>query len=94
MDRPLNDKVAIVTGASSGIGAAIATHLARAGAKVAIAARRIEKLQDLKASIEREGGVAIAVKTDVTNRDDVSQLETKWLESIAHLSFEVIIPIL
>ncbi len=71
MDRPLDGRVAIVTGASSGIGAAIATHLARAGAKVAMAARREEKLQEVVHSIEDEGGVAIAVRTDVTKRQDV-----------------------
>ncbi len=71
MDRPLDGRVAIVTGASSGIGAAIATHLAHAGAKVAMAARREEKLQEVVRAIEDEGGVAIAVKTDVVNRQDV-----------------------
>ncbi len=74
MDRPLDGRVAIVTGASSGIGAAIATHLARAGAKVAMAARREEKLQEVVRAIEDEGGVAIAVKTDVVNRQDVRNI--------------------
>ena len=73
MDRPLDGQVAIVTGASSGIGHAVSTHLARAGAKVALAARREDKLQTLKSAIENEGGVAIVVKCDVTNRKDVSQ---------------------
>ena len=74
MDRPLDGQVAIVTGASGGIGAAIAIHLARAGAKVAIAARRVEKLQEVKKVIDNECGISIAVKADVTNREDVSQI--------------------
>jgi len=65
--------VAIVTGASSGIGAAIAQQLALAGAHVAMAARRQDKLDEIKKKIEKEGGVAIAIKCDVTNRDEVSQ---------------------
>ena len=52
----LNGKIALVTGASSGIGAATAVKLAEAGAKVGIAARRTEKLEDLKAKIEAAGG--------------------------------------
>ncbi len=72
VEKPLDGKVAIVTGASSGIGASVALHLARAGAKVALAARREERLHKLKETIEMEGGVAIAVRADVTNRKDVS----------------------
>ena len=58
----------MVTGASSGIGLAIAKRLASLGAKVAMVARREEMLQDGRAEIESEGGVAITVKCDVTNR--------------------------
>lgn len=69
----LHGKVAIVTGASSGIGAAIAEALIKAGANVALAARRIDKLKDLCKKLEEDGsGLAIAVKTDVTNKEDVS----------------------
>ena len=63
--------MAVVTGSSGGIGAGVATHLARAGAKVALVARREDKLLELKANIEDEGGVAIAIKTDVTKRNEV-----------------------
>lgn len=71
MDRPLDGQVAIVTGASSGIGAAISIHLAKSGAKVAMVARREDKLNDQKKVIEGEGGVAIGIKCDVTNRQQV-----------------------
>lgn len=72
--RPLEGKVAVVTGASSGIGRAIAEALAQAGAKVAVAARRMEKLEEVKKSIERDGGVSIAVSTDVTSKPSMEAL--------------------
>ena len=66
----LKGKVAIVTGASSGIGKAIAMKLASSGAKVVMAARRVDRLQEVEATIASQGGVAISVKTDVTKRED------------------------
>ncbi|KAK7495229.1 hypothetical protein BaRGS_00013411, partial [Batillaria attramentaria] len=72
--KPLSDRVAIVTGASSGIGAAIAQALATAGARVAMAARREDKLRELEKKISDEGGVAISVKTDVLDRKQVQEL--------------------
>jgi 3-oxoacyl-ACP reductase-like protein len=67
----LQGKVALVTGASSGIGAAICEHLAAAGAKVALAARRKDRLKCLEAQIARQGGTAIAVTMDVCNEQQV-----------------------
>lgn len=61
-------QTAFVTGASSGIGAAVARELARQGAKVALAARRADRLDQVKASIESEGGVALPVVCDVRDR--------------------------
>ncbi|MCB1467056.1 MAG: glucose 1-dehydrogenase [Rhizobiaceae bacterium] len=66
----LNGRVALVTGASSGIGLVIAKGLAAAGAKVVAVARRIERLQELVRDIEQSGGTALAALADVT--DDVS----------------------
>ena len=71
VDRPLEGQVAIVTGASSGIGAAIARGLAQVGASVAMAARRHDRLAELQKKIEMDGGVAVSVKCDVTNRKEV-----------------------
>ena len=71
VEKPLDGKVAIVTGASSGIGAACAQHLAAAGAQVAMAARREDRLKELQQQIQKDGGVAICVACDVTNRAQV-----------------------
>ena len=68
----LQGKVALVTGASSGIGAAIAETLALAGAKVAAAARRTEKLEELKTKVEKNGGIIIPVVMDVSNEKQVN----------------------
>jgi NADP-dependent 3-hydroxy acid dehydrogenase YdfG len=69
MADQLNGTVALVTGASSGIGEASARALAGAGAAVAIAARRKDRLDDLAKEIERGGGRALAIETDVTDRE-------------------------
>ncbi len=68
----LKDKIAMVTGASSGIGACIAKGLAQAGATVVLAARRKDRLQDLVNEIEKEGGKAIAVQMDVRDKKNIS----------------------
>jgi len=67
----LNNKVAIVTGASQGIGRDTAVALAEAGAKVAVAARNEEKLTVLVGEIARAGGTALAVKMDVADAEQV-----------------------
>ncbi len=69
----LRDKVALVTGASQGIGRATALALAEARAKVAVAARNAEKLAALVAEIEGRGGAALAVPMDVA---DAAQVKT------------------
>jgi NAD(P)-dependent dehydrogenase (short-subunit alcohol dehydrogenase family) len=66
----LGGKVAVVTGASSGLGVAVAAAMAQAGADVAIGARREEKLQDTLELIEAAGQRGLAVRTDITSRDD------------------------
>ena len=67
----LTGKVAFVTGASSGMGRAAAAALANQGAKVVIAARRVEKLETLAAEIKSGGKEALAVQMDVTKKADV-----------------------
>ena len=70
----LKGRVAIVTGASSGIGEACATGFAQKGAKVVLAARRVERLSALVDTIEGMGGEALAVATDVTDEDAIANL--------------------
>ena len=67
----LSGRVALVTGASSGLGAQFARTLAEAGAAVVLAARRIERLKALRAEIEAEGGDAHVVALDVTDHDSI-----------------------
>ncbi|MEV7563008.1 SDR family oxidoreductase [Streptomyces sp. NPDC048331] len=70
----IEGKVVAVTGAGSGIGEATALLLAERGAKVVLGARRTERLEALAARIERAGGQAAWIRTDVTRRADLSGL--------------------
>ncbi len=73
--RPAMDgKVAIITGASAGIGEATAREFAQAGAITVLAARRAERLERLQKEIEEMGGIALAVPTDVTDPDQIKHL--------------------
>jgi gluconate 5-dehydrogenase len=67
----LTGKFAIVTGASSGLGVQFALALARQGASVALFARRVEKLEQVKAEVEKLGVRCLAVKCDVLNNDEI-----------------------
>ena len=64
----LSDQVALVTGASSGLGYRVAKVLAKCGAKVAISARRIDKLEALAREIESDGGICAVVPIDMSDR--------------------------
>lgn len=68
---PLTGRIAVVTGASSGIGAATAERFAGLGAKVALIARRGDRLDALEDRIRAHGGIALALPTDITDRDAV-----------------------
>jgi NADP-dependent 3-hydroxy acid dehydrogenase YdfG len=78
----LAGKVAIITGASSGIGEATARALAKAGAKVAIGARRTDRLEQVKLQIEKDGGEVFMQRLDVTKKADcdsfVDAVIQKW----------------
>ena len=70
----IENKVVIVTGASSGLGEATARRLAKNGAKMMLAARREERLQELASDIEKEGGTAKYQTTDVTDKSQIKAL--------------------
>ena len=76
----IQDKVVIITGASSGIGEATALKLSNKGAKVVLTARREEKLEELKNKIESNGGTALIVTGDVTKKEDYDNLVEKTLD--------------
>ena len=78
----LSGRVALVTGASSGLGAHFARTLARAGAGVVLASRRLEKLKDLRARIEGEGGDAHVIECDVNDLDSIKS-------AVAHAETEM-----
>ncbi|HUB96303.1 MAG TPA: SDR family oxidoreductase [Stellaceae bacterium] len=72
--KDMTERVAIVTGASSGIGAAIARKFADAGIKTVLAARSADKLEAIAAEINAKGGTAMACQTDVTSEPHVVRL--------------------
>lgn len=81
-DIDLAGRVALVTGASGGLGAQFARTLARAGAGVVLAGRRVERLKTLRAEIEADGGDAHVVALDVTDHDSIKA-------AIAHAETEM-----
>jgi len=76
----IKDKVAIITGASSGIGYATALALSNAGAKVAIGARRVDRLEELAKKISADGGEVFYQKLDVTQRSECENFAKAVLE--------------
>lgn len=81
----LNGQVVIITGASSGIGEASARSLARLGARIALVARRKEKLDALKLEIERAGGRALAIAADITNHEDRKRIVRETLAEFGRI---------
>jgi NAD(P)-dependent dehydrogenase (short-subunit alcohol dehydrogenase family) len=85
MNGTLTDRVAIVTGASRGIGAATARALADAGARVVLAARDETRLETVLAEIEAAGGTALSVPTDVGDPQDVERMVGRTLDAFGRL---------
>jgi len=73
-NNTIKGKVVVITGASSGLGEATARLLAAQGASVALGARRVERIQAIADELTASGGKALAVATDVTDRDQVKAL--------------------
>lgn len=85
----MNEKVALITGASSGIGRATAQAFAKKGASVVLAARRQDDLASLVAEIEAGGGKATAIKTDVSKAQDVEQMVAHAIDTFGRLDYAV-----
>jgi NADP-dependent 3-hydroxy acid dehydrogenase YdfG len=86
MSNEIANKVVVITGASSGLGEATARHLATRGAKLVLAARRINKLEKLVFDLQAFGAEAIAVATDVTKRADMQALAAKAIKRFGQMS--------
>ena len=85
----IKNKVAIVTGASSGIGYATALALSKAGAKVAIGARRTDKLEKLESEIKQAGGEVFSQKLDVTKKQECDSFVENTIKALGSVDILV-----
>jgi short-subunit dehydrogenase len=83
--KPLQDKVVVITGASSGIGRATALEFSREGAKVVIAGRDAQALKETKQELESTGAQSLPVVCDVTQEDQVERLASRAEEAFGHV---------
>lgn len=85
MRRKLKDAVIVVTGASSGIGRETALQLAKAGARLVLAARREDPLHSLQEECEQAGAQCLIIPTDVANEDEVTALATQAVQAFGRI---------
>ena len=85
----LKDKVAIITGASKGLGAEIAKMFAKEGATIVGVARSIDRLEKLKKQIEADGGKALVLKVDVRNREDIKKMAEETYKNFGRIDILV-----
>jgi NADP-dependent 3-hydroxy acid dehydrogenase YdfG len=89
MSNNIEGKVVVITGASSGLGEATARHLSAHGAVVALGARRLERIQALADELNRNGGKAIALATDVTKHEEVKALVDAAVQAFGRIDVMV-----
>lgn len=89
MDNNIEGKVVVITGASSGLGEATALHLASLGAKLVLGARRKDRIDALAAKLNANRGKAIALETDVTQREQVKKLVDAAVQTYGHIDVMV-----
>lgn len=85
----LEGRVAVVTGASSGLGAGFAEALAGAGADVVLAARRLDRLDEVRAAIETHGRRVLAVQADVTDPEQCARVVSETMDAFGRLDILV-----
>jgi NADP-dependent 3-hydroxy acid dehydrogenase YdfG len=85
MPNNIEGKVVVITGASSGLGEAAARHLSAQGARVALGARRVDRLQAVADELTGRGAQALALATDVTRYDDVKKLVDRAVQTFGRI---------
>jgi NADP-dependent 3-hydroxy acid dehydrogenase YdfG len=85
MNENIQGQVVVITGASSGLGEATARYLSAAGARVVLGARRVERIEALASELTKRGGKALALATDVTDRDQVKRLVDAAVETFGRI---------
>ena len=85
----LKDKIAVITGASSGLGACMAKAFARQGANLVLLARRIERLEESKKELEKLGVKVLAIKCDVTSSNQINEAARRTEEEFGRVDILV-----
>ncbi|MBW8523507.1 SDR family oxidoreductase [Chryseobacterium chendengshani] len=85
MEENIKNKVIIITGASSGMGEAAAKHLAKLGAIVVLGARRKDRIEKLAKQITDDGGKALGIAADVTNREQMKNLAAETVKQLGRI---------